>query len=111
MLAVALRHLGGHYIEEVVEVNSDLALLVPRISVLVSACEVIVLIAYQLLDLLFLRLEAECSQRHFEILQVDAALPVGIEEIEGLFDLSLLGCCQLLLVSFGLCLLLSWAAS
>ena len=69
------------------------------------------MITYQLLDLLFLGFEAKCSQRHFEILKVNAALPVGIEEIEGLLDLSLLSSSQLLLVSFGLSLLLSWAAS
>ena len=65
----------------------------------------------QLLDLLFLRLEAERSQRHLQILQVDAALPVGIEEVERLPDLGLLRCGQLLLVSLGLRLLLAWARS
>ena len=49
-------------------------------------------------DLLFLRLETQRAHRHLQLLGVDGATAVGVEEVEGLLDLLLLLLSELLLL-------------
>merc|ERR1719217_1795801 len=51
-----------------------------------------------LLDLLLLRFETQSAHRNFELLGVDGATAVGVEEVEGLLDLLLLLLSELLLL-------------
>lgn len=69
-------HLDCHEIEEVLEFNDTSALAVD--------------FGDHLLDLLLLGLEAESAHSDFQFLRVDVTSAVGVEEIEGFFDLLLL---------------------
>merc|ERR1719158_759073 len=51
-----------------------------------------------LLDLFFLRLEAECAHRDLQLLGVNVAAAIRVEEVKGLLDLLLLLLSQLLLL-------------
>merc|ERR1719515_85812 len=56
------------------------------------------LVRHHLLDLLLLRFETQSAHRNFELLGVDGATAVGVEEVEGLLDLLLLLLSELLLL-------------
>ena len=114
MLTISLRHFSSHYVQEIIEVNRDLALFISRVAVLISAGDVIILVADELLDLFFLGFEAEGAESYFQVLEVDHTLAIGIEEVECLPDFSFLNISKFLLVSFGIFLLFAgtrWGAA
>ena len=73
---VSLGHLLGHHVEEFWVVDDSGSVLVD--------------VSDHLLDLLSLWLEAEGAHGNLELLLVDVARAIGVEEIEGLLDLLLL---------------------
>eukprot|EP00630_Chrysocystis_fragilis_P006816 CAMPEP_0197394732 /NCGR_PEP_ID=MMETSP1165-20131217/5912_1 /TAXON_ID=284809 /ORGANISM="Chrysocystis fragilis, Strain CCMP3189" /LENGTH=190 /DNA_ID=CAMNT_0042920461 /DNA_START=157 /DNA_END=730 /DNA_ORIENTATION=- len=73
LAGVLVRHFGGHHVEKLLEVD--------------GAAPVLVDVRYHLVDRLVLRLEAERLHRRLELLGVDRAGAVGVEEVERLADL------------------------
>merc|ERR1719160_413717 len=69
-----------------------------ELLVLDRPAAVVIHIRDHLLDLLLLRLETQRAHRHLQLLGVDGATPVGVEEVERLLDLLLLLFSQLLLL-------------
>merc|ERR1719449_114483 len=84
VLGVAIEDLVRHHLQE--------------LFIFDGARSVIVHIADHLLDLFFLGLEAERAHRDLQLLCIDVAAAIGVEEIEGLLDLLLLLLRQLLLL-------------
>ncbi|CAH0371854.1 unnamed protein product, partial [Pelagomonas calceolata] len=76
LAAVLLAHLRRHHLEELREVD--------------RAGPVLVDVRDHLLDLLLLRLEAQRAHRHLQLLGVDGARAVRVEEVERLANLLLL---------------------
>jgi hypothetical protein len=73
---ISFRHLGGHHLQELIEIN--------------GAGAVGVDVGNHLLDFLLLGLETESAHGHLQLLGIDGAGAVGIEEVESLADLLLL---------------------
>merc|ERR1711920_604914 len=84
VLRVAVQDLVRHHLQELLVADRSAA--------------VVVDVGDHLLDLLFLRLEAEGAHRDLQLLGVDLAGAIGVEEVEGLLDLLLLLLGQLLLL-------------
>mmetsp|Transcript_24218 Transcript_24218/g.52919 ORF Transcript_24218/g.52919 Transcript_24218/m.52919 type:complete len:255 (-) Transcript_24218:30-794(-) len=74
--AVTFTHLRCHHLQELLEVNGAGA-------VLVNVCN-------HLLDLLFLGLKAQCSHGNLQLLGIDGAASICIEQVKGLTNLLLL---------------------
>ena len=72
-IAVALRHLRGHYIDEVVHVNRYHTLLV---FIIVATLSVVCQLGDQSLDFLLGGLKAKGAESHSQILQSDVAVLV-----------------------------------
>merc|ERR1719191_2346616 len=104
LLSHALQVLEGDLPRLVVveepECLQDLVLRVPVQDLLVldRPAAIVIHIRDHLLDLLLLRFETQSAHRNFELLGVDGATAVGVEEVEGLLDLLLLLLSELLLL-------------
>merc|ERR1719375_1964512 len=84
ILRVAIQDLVGHHLEELLVLDRPAAIVVD--------------IGDHLLDLFLLRLEAEGTHGDLELLGVDGARAIGVEQVEGFFDLLLLLVGELLLL-------------
>jgi len=73
LLGVSFSHLGGHHVAELVVVNDARAVFIDVLDHLLNFCG--------------LWFEAECSHSDFELLLVDVAAAISVEEVEGLLDL------------------------
>merc|ERR1719164_162536 len=69
-----------------------------ELFVLDRPAAIVIDIRDHLLDLLLLRLETQGTHGHLQLLRVDGAAAVGVEKVEGLFDLLLLLLSQILLL-------------
>mmetsp|Transcript_76321 Transcript_76321/g.192110 ORF Transcript_76321/g.192110 Transcript_76321/m.192110 type:complete len:202 (-) Transcript_76321:42-647(-) len=84
VLGVAIQDLVGHHLQELLIAD--------------GATAVVVHVRNHLLDFFLLRLEAKGTHCHLQLLGVDLARPIGVKEVECLFDLLLLLLRQLLLL-------------
>jgi len=86
-ISIALRHLSGHYVDEVVHVNRYHALLV---FIVVATLSVVGQLRDQSLDFLLGGFEAKGAECNTEILECDVAVLVRVEEVESFFEVGLL---------------------
>merc|ERR1719265_2556765 len=84
ILGIAIQDFVGHHLKELLVFNGPTSIIVD--------------IGDHLLDLFFLRLEPEGAHRNLELLGVDGAGSIGVEEIEGLLDFLFLLVGELLLL-------------
>merc|ERR1711977_811371 len=84
VLRIPVQDLVRHHLQELLVLDRPAA--------------IVIHIRDHLLDLLLLRFETQSAHRNFELLGVDGATAVGVEEVEGLLDLLLLLLSELLLL-------------